>query len=135
MCNRTNKIIRTYAQESVKQNISNQIALVAVRTVCSSFYGYKYYPKKEEKIEKDPLILTKLVPMRKCTNKVKTICAEDSVKNNISNLKVLVAIHTVCSSFCGCKYYLKKDKNSSTARNHPKRSKLKENSNNAYTTK
>ena len=110
MRNRTNKIIRAYAQELVKHNISNQIASVAVRTVCSSFYGYKYYPKKEEKIEKDPLILTKLVPMRNRTNKIKTIYAEDSVKSNISNQKVFVAVQTVCSSFYGYKYYLKKDK-------------------------
>ena len=85
MRNRTNKIIWIYAQESVKHNISNQTGPVAVHTVCSSFNGCKYYPKKEEKIEKHPLILIKLVSMRNRTNKMKTIYAEDSVKSNISN--------------------------------------------------
>ena len=52
--NCTNNIKLTCAKVSVKCNISNQASLVAVQTVCISFYGHKYYLMKEEVIEKDP---------------------------------------------------------------------------------
>ena len=54
--NCTNKIKSTCAEVSVRYKISNQASLVAVQTVCNSFYGHEYYLTKEEAIEKDPFL-------------------------------------------------------------------------------
>ena len=82
----------------------------------------------------------KIRKTRNCTIKIKSTCAEVSVKCNISNQASLVAVQTVSSSFYGHEYYLMKEeaiekdpslgelRSESTTSNPPKRSKSKEKS-------
>ena len=84
----------------------------------------------------------KITKMQNCTSKV---CAEVSVKCNISSQASLVAVQTVCSNFYEHQYYLTKDeaiekdpsleemRSKSTSPKPPKRSKSK--STVAHTTK
>ena len=51
----------------------------------------------------------KIWKTRNCTNKIKSTCAEVSVKCNISNQGSLVAVQTVYNSFYGHEYYLTKE--------------------------
>ena len=53
--NCTIEIKSTCAEVSVKCNISSQASIIAVQTVCSSFYGHEYYLTKEEAIGKNNL--------------------------------------------------------------------------------
>ena len=83
--------------------------------------------------------------MQNCSSKIKSTCAELSVKCNISSQASLVAVQTVCSDFYEHQYYLTKDeaikkdpsleemRNKSTSPKPPKRSKSK--STVAHTTK
>ena len=48
--------------------------------------------------------------VRSCTNKIKSPCAEVSVKCNISTQASCIAVQTVCNTLYGHKYYLTKDK-------------------------
>ena len=48
--------------------------------------------------------------VRNCTNKIKSACAEVSVKCNISTQASRIAVQTVCNTLYGHKYYLTKDK-------------------------
>ena len=47
--------------------------------------------------------------VRNCTDKIKSACAELSVKCNISTQASCIAIQTVCNTLYGHKYYLTKD--------------------------
>ena len=47
--------------------------------------------------------------VRECTDKIKSACAEVSVKCNISTQASCIAVQTVCNTLYGHKFYLTKD--------------------------
>ena len=58
----------------------------------------------------------RICKVRDCTNKIKSACAEVSVKCNISTQASRIAVQTVCNTLYGHKYYLTKDE---AIQNHP----------------
>ena len=55
------------------------------------------------------VVCPKIHKVCNCTDKIKSACAELSVKCNISTQASCIAIQTVCNTLYGHKYYLTKD--------------------------